>query len=408
MASNQTSGAGAGGGIPGNFSAGPPDLPPNPFGTPEQIALLPHDNAGMKLLSSIWPLIALAAVFLGLRIYCKVSRHNRLWWDDYLLIASWVAIVIESILLTHAVVNWKYGAHAWDYPFFDLVSLIPITASAGVFSICGAIWSKTSFAVTLLRLTDGWMKWVLWFIIISMNLAMGISAVLPFVMCTPVQKSWTPTMIEGSCLDFKILIDYDIFSAVYSATMDLALALLPWTLVWKLQMKPTEKIGVAVAMSMGVFAAITALIKTSKIPSGLGMDMYDGIDLFIWGIAESAVTIVAASIPILRVLVREARTTARRYYVSKDGASSGSGLRSKAGRTQNNTVVISSGNLASADRQANISKIQDDSSDKSILSDGPYRASGTGNGRIVRTKEVNVAYQSRKDTDSDDFEMQPV
>jgi len=34
--------------------------------------------------------------------------------------------------------------------------------------------------------------------------------------------------------------------------MDLALALLPWTLVWKLQMKPAEKIGVAVAMSMGI------------------------------------------------------------------------------------------------------------------------------------------------------------
>jgi len=40
--------------------------------------------------------------------------------------------------------------------------------------------------------------------------------------------------------------------SVYSATMDLSLALLPWTLVWKLQMKPAEKIGVAVAMSMGL------------------------------------------------------------------------------------------------------------------------------------------------------------
>jgi len=74
--------------------------------------------------------------------------------------------------------------------------------------------------------------------------------------------------------------------------MDLTLALLPWTLVWKLQMKPAEKIGVAVAMSMGILcvwcpspggyrstnlsasAGVTALIKTSKIPSGMSsMDM---------------------------------------------------------------------------------------------------------------------------------------
>ena len=124
-------------------------------------------------------------------------------------------------------------------------------------------------------------------------------------------------------------------------------------------------------------------------------------------------TIVAASIPILRVLVREARTTARRYYASKEGnTTSGSGLRSRTGRTQTNTVVISSGPLSSAARHhpqnASSNKLQDDRSDKSILSDGaPYHAPN-GNGRIVRTNEVNVAYQSRKDTDSDDYELQPV
>jgi hypothetical protein len=34
--------------------------------------------------------------------------------------------------------------------------------------------------------------------------------------------------------------------------MDLVLAILPWTVIWKLQMKRKEKIGVALAMSMGV------------------------------------------------------------------------------------------------------------------------------------------------------------
>lgn len=34
--------------------------------------------------------------------------------------------------------------------------------------------------------------------------------------------------------------------------MDIALALLPWTVIWGLQMKLKEKIGVAIAMSCGV------------------------------------------------------------------------------------------------------------------------------------------------------------
>lgn len=34
--------------------------------------------------------------------------------------------------------------------------------------------------------------------------------------------------------------------------MDILLALLPWRMIWKLQMKKKEKVAIALAMSMGV------------------------------------------------------------------------------------------------------------------------------------------------------------
>jgi hypothetical protein len=58
--------------------------------TPEQLAALPHNNSGPKLNAVIWTLTLLAGLFLSLRMYCKFSRHTRLWWDDYILIASYV------------------------------------------------------------------------------------------------------------------------------------------------------------------------------------------------------------------------------------------------------------------------------------------------------------------------------
>jgi hypothetical protein len=125
----------------------------------------------------------------------------------------------------------------------------------------------------------------------------------------------------------------------------------------------------------------------------------DGVDLFIWGNAESSVTIIAASIPILRVLVREARTSARRYYMTKEGASSAT--RSRNGRSQHNTVVISTGTGGVSRTVISKPKL-DNSSDKSILSDPP------ANGKIMRTNEINVAYQSRLDNDSEEFELQNV
>jgi hypothetical protein len=71
--------------------------------------------------------------------------------------------------------------------------------------------------------------------------------------------------------------------------MDITLALLPWKLIWGLNMKKQEKIGVAIAMSCGILyvsdssnaakcltracsAGITAIIKTAKIPSMLALD----------------------------------------------------------------------------------------------------------------------------------------
>lgn len=51
---------------------------------------------GPQINVTIWFLTALSASFLALRVYCKFLRHRGLWWDDYLLILSWVSISYGS------------------------------------------------------------------------------------------------------------------------------------------------------------------------------------------------------------------------------------------------------------------------------------------------------------------------
>lgn len=48
------------------------------------------------------------------------------------------------------------------------------------------------------------------------------------------------------------LISWLTSDAVWSALIDVALALLPWKVLWGLQMRTAEKIGVCVAMSLGI------------------------------------------------------------------------------------------------------------------------------------------------------------
>jgi hypothetical protein len=58
---------------------------------------LPHDNYGPHFNAAIWVLTGLAAVFLALRMYCKRIRRKNLWWDDLVLIASFVSLVIFPV-----------------------------------------------------------------------------------------------------------------------------------------------------------------------------------------------------------------------------------------------------------------------------------------------------------------------
>lgn len=96
--------------------------------------------------------------------------------------------------------------------FLEFPDLLKVINVAGTFSLTAAIWSKTSFALTLLRLTQGWLKMVVWFIIISMNIAMGLSALFIWVQCTPIEKSWN-FFAEGTCWPPEVLVHYNIFSA---------------------------------------------------------------------------------------------------------------------------------------------------------------------------------------------------
>ncbi|KAL2151415.1 hypothetical protein VTH82DRAFT_6513 [Thermothelomyces myriococcoides] len=88
--------------------------------------------------------------------------------------------------------------------------------------------------------------------------------------------------------------------------MDIILALLPWKIIWTLTMNRKEKVGVLVAMSMGIFAGITSIIKITQVPSISDATFTQATtQLVILGAAESAITIIAASIPILRALIRD-------------------------------------------------------------------------------------------------------
>ncbi len=78
------------------------------------------------------------------------------------------------------------------------------------FAIIALAISKTSFAVTLLHLAMvAWQRYLIWFIIITLNLVMWLSALSLFVQCSPVDKAWDLTA-PGTCWPSFIQVDIGI------------------------------------------------------------------------------------------------------------------------------------------------------------------------------------------------------
>lgn len=74
---------------------------------------------------------------------------------------------------------------------------------------------------------------------------------LQWFQCQPREKAWDPS-VQGTCWPASVIIIYGIFNAVWCALADFALALIPWKLIWGLQLRLRDKLGVGIAMSCGL------------------------------------------------------------------------------------------------------------------------------------------------------------
>ncbi|EEY17126.1 conserved hypothetical protein [Verticillium alfalfae VaMs.102] len=346
------------------------------------IPVLTNDPAP-TVVASIWVMMAFATIFLLLRIYCKAVRTRGMWWDDYIMLFAWFFLMAATAVLTE-LMRMGFGLTLGFVPRMHTLS-----TTADVLNKVALGLSKTSFALTLLRVAQGWQKWFIWFMVVTMNGVLATNAVTTWrAACDREGQDKYEAVLPGSCWSVVDAVIIAMVANSYSALVDFALALLPWKIVWKLQMKKYEKIGVAIAMSLGLVAGIVGVIKVvSAMSITAGPDIpYRLSMLFIWGQAEPNVTIVATTIPVLRVLFRDIH---RSKYPAAAGVSGQGGGGSGGGYLRSNGA---SRFPASALRGATLvgegskGREDDEDSEGSIL---------RSKGGIVRTAEVTVDSSSR-------------
>ena len=107
-------------------------------------------------------------------------------------------ILATDILTTILVKEFGMGKRSYDLNIYDPVKFTLVLSSRATTTLSAVAWTKTAFAITLLRLTTDKTKAFVWFIIICLTTTMGFSAAVPWIQCQPLAKGWDMGL-PGTC-----------------------------------------------------------------------------------------------------------------------------------------------------------------------------------------------------------------
>ncbi|KAF2132990.1 hypothetical protein P153DRAFT_333811 [Dothidotthia symphoricarpi CBS 119687] len=343
------------------------------------------ESNGPTLAISLWTLTVIPLLFMILRIYSKTQHSKAFGLDDGLLALSWIFIFAYTTTLQISM-HYGLGDRLENIEPEILPTTIQYMYIGEFFGFFAMPLGKTSFCVTLLRLTTvRWQRWILWFIMISFNTTMSLLAVLTWVQCRPVQKLWDSS-VEGECWPYKLYMVTGLTIGAYSALADFALAICPWLIIRKVRMRQREKWGLIIAMSMGCLAGVCCVVKTAYIPgAATWVDFtYSTADMLIWALAESSITIIAASLPFLRLILKD---------MSSYSGSQSLKLSIRLPSQGDNATGIRSQQKPHKSHAVHPEDVRDDeASDRSILAEtrGEF-------GKIMRSREVRIEYNDEED-----------
>ncbi|KAL2167101.1 hypothetical protein VTG60DRAFT_1692 [Thermothelomyces hinnuleus] len=288
-----------------------------------------YDN-GPPMIITMVVCAVVSFIFMSLRFYCKILAGDKksFGMDDGVLVFSW-ALYLVFIIISIQVTHWGLGKHLTEVDPTVLPKLPYYLPIAQFFAVWCIAVSKSSFILTLIRLVaELWQKIALWFMLITINASMGSISIVQFFQC--------PVPPTPGCVDGNIVIALGVYAAGYSALMDLVLTAFPTLVIWNLQMKKREKVGIIASMSLGVVAGAVGIYKSSTIPAvSRSADFTHGTaPVLIWLVAEFTATAIACSIPFYRPLVRRTSSGKRSkgsssYAMSAMGKGRHSKLSSK-------------------------------------------------------------------------------
>ncbi|KDN64345.1 hypothetical protein CSUB01_05137 [Colletotrichum sublineola] len=265
----------------------------------------------------------LSTIVVSLRTHQRLKSRN-FSLDDGLMVFGLFVYIVDVIL---ACVGAKSGlgtrnAHLNMTMMVDSIKYLMIWMLLYIIALCAV---KASICFTTLRIATTMPKLrIAVYALLGLTVATFLTTFIGvLLLCRPVEANWNQALIKegrGECSSVTSMLALSYTSTAATIATDLACAILPAIILWQTQMKLSTKIVVSTILSFGSFASICTMIRTPYIDNynrPLDDFAYHIANIPLWSNIETAVGLVAGSLPALRQLVTRHNST--------KGASKGTG-----------------------------------------------------------------------------------
>ncbi|KAF2223275.1 hypothetical protein BDZ85DRAFT_261310 [Elsinoe ampelina] len=254
----------------------------------------------------------LSSLVVGLRCIARALIRG-FWIDDYLMIATQVLFIATCVLSATASVD-GIGVRDQD-PATGYAGPRDYSAArqkAWIFQITYSFtlaFVKTSIALALYRITTSKLiKAYLWFVIF-ISVATGFVILgVSLSLCNPLSGVWDLRISHQVCSPSigKRVNGVFIFAAISAIITDFSCSIIPYIIIWNLQMAKKVKIQLSSVLGLSFIACAATLVRMKYISRYTpGKDYLWGLaEPYLWTLIECGVAIIVGSIPSLRPLVK--------------------------------------------------------------------------------------------------------
>ncbi|KAK4114687.1 hypothetical protein N656DRAFT_705020 [Canariomyces notabilis] len=244
----------------------------------------PDENRGPEILAICGSLVGIALVTVVLRMFVRVKMIGHIGADDWAIVAAMTVMFVEMMIIIPQV-HYGAGRHVqYIHPPSNVVTGLHLNFVTQPLCLIGLCLTKVSVGLFLLRLTPSqkFRYFVIGTIVFTVLSSTG-NFLTVFFQCRPLALTWDSS-VPGECIPPANLKFAAFFNSSVAVLTDVVFALLPIPILWNVQMNWRVKSAVAGILSLGVFAAVSAIVKITFLTNygKHGDFLWDSADLTIW------------------------------------------------------------------------------------------------------------------------------